>query len=437
MKIIHFSKSDDKGAFLAAYRFHQQLLEAGHTSVMLVAKKTKLEPQIIEVELNYLQKLKLLIIKLISKVLIKRTIPLYAFYNYFEETTFPISAIKKALPFTPDVICIHWITGFVNTKTIYLLHKESNAPVFWRFNDFNAFTGGCHYVNNCINYTKSCGNCPAILSKRLKDRSYQNLQTKIKWLNKTNVTFVSSTTEIDEQLKSSIIAKFTKTQFIMLSCNSNAFMPFNKNKAAKKLGLPENKKIIFFGAQNINDARKGFKELLLALNILKTKLSKIESTEILLAYASKNKIDEDKLPFNCIRLPFFNSDKELAFAYQAATLFVSPSIQDAGPMMIVEAMYCGTPVVAFDIGLAKDAIVNNYTGYIAPMSNNEAFANGIYNLIKLNEGEYNAVSENCLKFANEKFDPKRELVEYENNRLYFILTTTYYFQYIILLHLIF
>ena len=64
----------------------------------------------------------------------------------------------------------------------------------------------------------------------------------------------------------------------------------------------------------------------------------------------------------------------LAQAYAAADLYVSPSVEDSGPMMINEAVMSGTPVIAFDVGVAIDLIEPGATGVIASRRNADALA---------------------------------------------------------------
>ena len=350
MNIIHFSKSDDRGAYITAYRFHSLLKEAGHTSAMLVEIKTKSDDDIIQFRLTFLEKALSYFHKLKRRIKSLQTTD----YLIDESIKLPTKYFIKNLPFTPDVIAIHWVSGFINFQNIYELSTVTKAPVIWRFNDMNALTGGCHYNKGCLHYTNGCGNCPILKNPSTNDLSFRNYQNKIKWFSKLDITLVSTTTQIDEELKSSLIAKYCKTEMIILSSYSKFFLLADKNLAAESLQLPPNRKIIFFGAQNINDPRKGFKELLAALNILKKNISTETGSKILLVYASLTEIDELTLPFKSIKLPFLKSEALLAKAYQAATVYVSPSIEDAGPMMILESMLCGTPTVAFSIGLAKD-----------------------------------------------------------------------------------
>jgi glycosyltransferase involved in cell wall biosynthesis len=414
MKILHFNTYDAGGAACAVYRFHVTLKEAGHDSKILVFKKRSIEdPDIIPFQLSFFQQLRHYTNELRRKIARRNIKKEYNFFNVDERIGFPTNYFTENLPFKPDIICVHWVSGFMHAKNIYELSKITGAPVVWRFNDLNAFTGGCHYSNGCTNYHTGCGNCPALPHPSPKDRSWQNAQAKIKWLGKTNLCFVSSTTEIDEQLKSSAVAKVCKTRLIMLSCQSKNFKPADKKNAAIDLGLPSDRKIIFFGANDLSDPRKGFKELLQSLELLKLKLTKQEQQNILLVYASKAATMEVAWPFDHIQLPFLNGEDQLAKAYQAATVFVSPSIEDAGPMMLLESILCGTPAIAYSVGLAKDAILNNVTGFIVPPVDVDKFADSIKTVVQMPVEQYDSLSGQCRARAIELFKEERERQEYE------------------------
>jgi len=66
--------------------------------------------------------------------------------------------------------------------------------------------------------------------------------------------------------------------------------------------------------------------------------------------------------------------------YSKADVFVCSSIEDNGPMMINEALMCGSPVVCFDVGIGPD-LVNNSTGYLAQNFSYKDLAKGIYKVL--------------------------------------------------------
>ncbi|MEP7375338.1 MAG: glycosyltransferase [Chitinophagaceae bacterium] len=414
MKILHYNTYDVGGAAKAVYRFHLALKDAGHESKIVVFKKKEITDQdVMAFTLSPVQRLRHYLNEIRRKIAARNIKKEYYFFNVDENIGLPSGYFIENLPFNPDIICVHWVSGFVNAKNIYEISKATGAPVVWRFNDLNAFTGGCHYSNGCINYFTGCGNCPALPVPSPADRSRRNVEQKVKWLGKTNLCFVSSTTEIDEQLKSSLVAKQCKTRLIMLACDSKYFKPADKSKAALDLGLPHNKKIIFFGANDLSDPRKGFRQLLQSLELLKSQLSEDMQREILLVFASKSGTSGINWPFDHRQLPFLKGEEQLAKAYQAATVFVSPSIEDAGPMMLLESMLCGTPAVAFAVGLAKDAVINNVTGFIVPPLDVNKFAGSIKTIVQMPEEQYESLADRCYTKASELFGKQREIREYE------------------------
>jgi glycosyltransferase involved in cell wall biosynthesis len=71
---------------------------------------------------------------------------------------------------------------------------------------------------------------------------------------------------------------------------------------------------------------------------------------------------------------------ELSRAYASADLFAFPSHVDAGPMVIVEAMASGLPVVVSEQGGAKDPVVHGETGFVA--RDTEEFAAYVGRLVR-------------------------------------------------------
>ena len=58
------------------------------------------------------------------------------------------------------------------------------TPIVWSLHDMWAFTGGCHYTNECLNYLKGYGNCPVLSSNSLNDLSKKILKENKKLITK-------------------------------------------------------------------------------------------------------------------------------------------------------------------------------------------------------------------------------------------------------------
>jgi glycosyltransferase involved in cell wall biosynthesis len=71
-------------------------------------------------------------------------------------------------------------------------------------------------------------------------------------------------------------------------------------------------------------------------------------------------------------------ENKIVQAYNAADLFILPSLEDNLPNTIMESLSCGTPVVAFNTGGIPEMIDHKSNGYLADYKNAEELANGIY-----------------------------------------------------------
>lgn len=77
------------------------------------------------------------------------------------------------------------------------------------------------------------------------------------------------------------------------------------------------------------------------------------------------------------RLTGFVEDEALPFYYNAADFFVLPSKSGEGlPLVTLEAMACGLPVIATDVGGIREVLMNQY-GRLVPPNNPEALAQAV------------------------------------------------------------
>jgi glycosyltransferase involved in cell wall biosynthesis len=67
----------------------------------------------------------------------------------------------------------------------------------------------------------------------------------------------------------------------------------------------------------------------------------------------------------------------LVTIYSAADVMIVPSRQDAFPQTATEALACGTPVVAFDVGGLSDIVIHRKNGWLAPPLDTDDLARGI------------------------------------------------------------
>ena len=70
----------------------------------------------------------------------------------------------------------------------------------------------------------------------------------------------------------------------------------------------------------------------------------------------------------------------LPYYYSAAEVVVVPSFYESFGMVALEAMACGTPVVASQVGGLAFLVQDGITGYVVPDGDDEALFNRLFQL---------------------------------------------------------
>jgi glycosyltransferase involved in cell wall biosynthesis len=407
MKALILSATDIQGgAARASYRLHQGLKGIDVDCQMLVQTKYGDDPKVLGTSASSgigsaMSGLRLTLDRL----------PLKS-YSHNSQSSYsvpwlPDRLLNRVNQIAPDVVNLHWInSGYLNIETIAKL----NRPLVWTLHDMWAFTGGCHYNQECDHYTNSCGTCPQISSDRSWDISRWVWHRKAKAWRDINMTIVSPSYWLAKCALSSSLFRNLRVEVIPNGIDTQKYRPINKYSARDLLNLPQDKKLILFGAlRATSDVRKGFNLLQAALKKLSESNWK-EKIEIVIFGASQ----PDKLPdfgFKVHYLGLLNDDFSLALLYSAADIFVAPSTQDNLPNTLVEAIACGTPCVGFNIGGIPDIVEHEKNGYLAKPYQVEDFACGIAWTVE-NEERYQKLSNFARQKAEKVFALPNQAQQY-------------------------
>ncbi len=173
------------------------------------------------------------------------------------------------------------------------------------------------------------------------------------------------------------------------------FKPMSPQEARRTIGIPpEHRMILFVGRIQ---PLKGIDVLMRALAIVKKRepnLAKDICVSIIggdpnpdseIEQAEFERLETLRTELDITDLVAFRGAKDqdtLVYYYAAAEMVVMPSHYESFGMVAIEAMACGTPVVASDVGGLSFSIEDGFNGYLVPGRDHEALANKIILLLK-------------------------------------------------------
>ena len=373
MKIVSLSTFDNQGgAARAAYRLHQGLNQISIESWILSKLKYSQDPQVIGSKPSSgIEQAKT------GLRLTLDQLPLKRYKNrgqqLFSSNWLPYKIIPQISQLNPDIINLHWIgAGYIQIEAL----AKFSQPLVWTFHDMWAFTGGCHYNQDCEKFTMTCGACPQLGSSKERDLSHQIWQRKFKAWQDLNLTIVTPSQWLANSARASKLFSQRRIEVIPYGLDTEIYRPVERQTARKLLQLPMDKKLVLFlSLSPTSDRRKGFHLLQPALQKL-SQTGEHRDLELMIVGASKP-LDPPELGFKSHYLGMLNDDLTLALAYSAADVFVAPSIQDNLPNTVLEAISCGTPCAAFDIGGMPDMIEHQQNGYLAQAFETDDLAFGL------------------------------------------------------------
>jgi glycosyltransferase involved in cell wall biosynthesis len=371
MKVLHISTYDSRvGSAIAACRLHRGLLDIGIDSQVLVRTKYGDDPTVTAANSKFESLLYRFNASLDARIL--------SAYPHKKPGMFSVQRGPERIAnhvsrMHPDVLNLHGVcNSFLQIETL----AKIKQPLVWRLPDMWAFTGGCHYSNGCERFHEACGACPHLNSQQDNDLSHRIWQRKQNAWQQVNLSIVTPSSWLAALARSSSLFKDRRIEFIPNGLDISRFKPSPQSAVRALLNLPQDKKIVLFGAANAtSDPRKGFQLLQKALQDLSQ--SKWQSQIELVVFGASEPPHVPDFGFKAHYTGKLYDTVSLAALYSAADVMVAPSVQENFAATVLESLACGTPCVAFKIGGMPDLIEHHQNGYLAVPYQTSDLAEGI------------------------------------------------------------
>ena len=305
---------------------------------------------------------------------------------------------KKLNRFNPDVFILLNLHGhYLNIPEFMKYIALKNKKVLYIMADEYPYTACCTYASDCNFLQDGCTKC----SKKLKNYKimYDDKKNYNKLLDE-NIRYLGVDYGLYRMRKSDIV--YNKPAGLLYPpIETNFYYPVDYQMVARKYGI-DTTKICFILVAPYSNKRKGVKFFLETAELL-------EQDNRFLFINIGFDAKEIKIPSNFIAIPFVRDQEELRQLYSMGDLYICTSLYDIMPNACLEALSCGTPVLAFNVsGMAymrKEPMISTI---------DDVSTNGIIEHIKKVQKKNPKIIQDCSNYANINFsvDSFIEKIEY-------------------------
>ena len=358
MKILMVNGSDiEGGASRAACRLLQGISDRNIEAQMLVQRKFGHDPQVVGPRSSLHRAMELVrpsIEQLLVGITPGKT------NGPFSAAFLPDGLNAQWQRIAPDIVHLHWVARMMRLETL----RDITVPVVWTLHDSWAFTGGCYLPQDCTRYRQSCGQCPVLNSIRENDLSNRIWRRKLEAWRGIDLTVIAPSRWMAACAQTSSLFRNARIEVIPNGLDVSIYRPQDKRAARGILSLPPHKKLLLFGAKSATkDPNKGFHLLKEAVKEIPSTLPR--ETMELVVFGNAEPAVLRGIGLKVHYLGCQHDDANLALIYAACDAMILPSRQENLPYVVMEAMACGTPCVAFNQGGVPDLIHHRHNGYLA------------------------------------------------------------------------
>lgn len=402
MRIIQLTSNDAKtGGAIAVTRLQNSLQKFGHTSQILSYSDVSVSESIHKVTRSLWWRS----VDAASRRL-NESIGL-------QGLTRPSSFLlwKEIKSFRPDIIHLHWIYGGGYIPLSMLFRLSNQYPLIWTFHDMHAFTGGCTNSLDCYRWLDKCGSCPqwrggiyeSSMPPLMHDTTSLLWRLKKYVYKKSQFSIIGPSRWITDLARQSPLLKEKRIYHLFNGLDTDQWKPMDKRASKIALGIdPEKKVLLFVGKPDKVFAYPGRRFMLTQIiESLRCREENFSHKYVLLLVGEGA---QDFIIDGCeiVAVGSVGSPSMLRICYNSADLLLDPTQFDNLPSVIQEALACGIPVIASNVGGIPDLVFHKKNGYIAGPNAVTEFVDGILGLLS-SDSIYDRFSYHARQYAVENY----------------------------------
>ncbi len=444
MKVLQVSTYDVMGgAEGIAFRLFEAYRRLGHDSWLAVGTKLTQDPGVLlipkseppktvwyegcEIIARYLRSLigSWPGVERVCRLLDKASRPMHWLRRECGWEDFDAPGTRQLLrlpPRVPDLIHCHNLHGILPNRGFYfdlralpwLSHK---LPVVMTLHDAWLTSGHCAHSFACERWKTGCGSCPDLSIEFPLRRD----GTAYNWLRKRSIflrsrLFIATPSRwLMNKVEQSILAPaIRESRVIPNGIDLSVFHPADRRAVRAALGISPDAKVLLFAANGVRvNMWKDFRTMREAV---RQAAERVRGERLLFVALGESAPPEQIGAARIIFIPKVTDPHAVASYYQAADLYLHAAHADTFPTTVLEALACGTPVIATAVGGIPEQIRTEgdgpgATGVLVPPGDAAGMAGAIERLLR-DDAARRRMGERGAQDARSRFDQRCQVETY-------------------------
>ena len=344
-------------------------------------------------------------------------------YEGREDFEFPGTyRLLDLLPAHPDIVHCHNLHGgYFDLRALPWLSRQ--VPTVLTLHDAWCLSGHCAHSFDCQRWKTGCGACPdlTIAPAIRRDATADNWARKRDIYKESRLYIAAPSRWLMRKVGQSMLAlAVEKARVIPNGVDLSVFRPVEKRSVRAQLGIPPDVAVLLLTTGVRDNMWRDRETLRAAVGSIAASAAGRGALVVALG--------DDAAALRCaetdVRFVGYEADAlAVARYYQAADVYVHSARADTFPAAVLEALACGTPVVATAVGGIPEQIrpaevgavrsrslerLENATGVLVPIGDAEALADAVVAVLA-NGASRRRLGENAAKDVRERFDLDQQI----------------------------